>query len=135
TKTRRWWRCTAWWAWGPWAGGPPRTSAVPASCSYPRRWAKRAGSSCWDMPWLPSTRGSKESLKAKTQNISKSFEDLDAQVNSDTGFTLENTTGSEGTARGAETHGARPPKRRLSTQKMYELKTKLRCSCEGQEYM
>uniref|UniRef100_A0A452V194 DC-STAMP domain containing 1 n=1 Tax=Ursus maritimus TaxID=29073 RepID=A0A452V194_URSMA len=75
--------------------------------------------------------GSKESLKAKTQNISKSFEDLDAQVNSDTGFTLENTTGSEGTARGAETHGARPPKRRLSTQKMYELKTKLRCSCEG----
>uniref|UniRef100_A0A452RGW1 Uncharacterized protein n=1 Tax=Ursus americanus TaxID=9643 RepID=A0A452RGW1_URSAM len=79
--------------------------------------------------------GSKESLKAKTQNISKSFEDLDAQVNSDTGFTLENTTGSEGTARGAETHGARPPKRRLSTQKMYELKTKLRCSCEGQEYM
>ncbi|XP_057171024.1 E3 ubiquitin-protein ligase DCST1 isoform X1 [Ursus arctos] len=72
--------------------------------------------------------GSKESLKAKTQNISKSFEDLDAQVNSDTGFTLENTTGSEGTARGAETHGARPPKRRLSTQKIYELKTKLRCS-------
>lgn len=79
----------------------------------------------------PQPQGSKESLKAKTQNISKSFEDLDAQVNSDTGFTLENTTGSEGTARGAETHGARPPKRRLSTQKMYELKTKLRCSCEG----
>lgn len=79
----------------------------------------------------PQPQGSKESLKAKTRNISKSFEDLDAQVNSDTGFTLENATGSEGTARGAETHGARPPRRRLSTQKMYELKTKLRCSCEG----
>ncbi|XP_004403107.1 PREDICTED: DC-STAMP domain-containing protein 1 [Odobenus rosmarus divergens] len=72
--------------------------------------------------------GSKDSLKAETQNISKSFEDLDAQVNSDIGYTAENTTGFEGTARSVETHRALPPRHRLSTQKMYELKTKLHCS-------
>nr|XP_035980348.1 E3 ubiquitin-protein ligase DCST1 isoform X3 [Halichoerus grypus] len=72
--------------------------------------------------------GSKDSLKAETQNISKSFEELDAQVNSDTGYAAENATGFEGTARSVDTHRALPPRPRLSTQKMYELKTKLHCS-------
>ncbi|XP_030885561.1 E3 ubiquitin-protein ligase DCST1 [Leptonychotes weddellii] len=72
--------------------------------------------------------GSKDSLKAETQNISKSFEELDAQVNSDTGHMVENTTGFKGTARSVDTHRALRPRHRLSTQKMYELKTKLRCS-------
>ncbi|XP_039107408.1 E3 ubiquitin-protein ligase DCST1 isoform X2 [Hyaena hyaena] len=67
--------------------------------------------------------GSKASLKAETQNISKSFGDLDAQVNSDMGYSPEDAGGSEGTARGAPPSG-----RRLSTQKMFELKTRLRCS-------
>ncbi|XP_034865461.1 E3 ubiquitin-protein ligase DCST1 [Mirounga leonina] len=71
---------------------------------------------------------SKDSLKAETQNISKSFEELDAQVNSDTGHMVENTMGFEGTARSVDTHQALRPRHRLSTQKMYELKTKLRCS-------
>uniref|UniRef100_A0A8C0QX34 Uncharacterized protein n=1 Tax=Canis lupus dingo TaxID=286419 RepID=A0A8C0QX34_CANLU len=122
-------------AWGSWAGGPPRTSAVPASCLSLRCWAKRAGSSCWDTPWLLSMRASKDSLKAETQNITKSFEDLDDQVNSETGYTLENSMGLEGTARGGEMYRAVPSRYHLSTQKMYELKTKLRCSCEGRQYM
>ncbi|XP_058558032.1 E3 ubiquitin-protein ligase DCST1 isoform X5 [Neofelis nebulosa] len=115
-------------AWGPWAGGPPLTSAVPASCWYPRCWAKRAGSLCWGTPWLPSMRGSKVSLKAETQNLSKAFEDLDAQVNSEMGYSPEDAESPEGTARGVGTHRAPPSGRRLSTQKMYELKTRLRCS-------
>ncbi|XP_044905150.1 E3 ubiquitin-protein ligase DCST1 isoform X11 [Felis catus] len=115
-------------AWGPWAGGPPLTSAVPASCWHPRCWAKRAGSLCWGTPWLPSMRGSKVSLKAETQNLSKAFEDLDAQVNSEMGYSPEDAESPEGTARGVGTHRAPPSGRRLSTQKMYELKTRLRCS-------
>ncbi|XP_053065024.1 E3 ubiquitin-protein ligase DCST1 isoform X5 [Acinonyx jubatus] len=115
-------------AWGPWAGGPPLTSAVPASCWYPRCWAKRAGSLCWGTPWLPSMRGSKVSLKAETQNLSKAFEDLDAQVNSEMGYSPEDAESPERTARGVGTHRAPPSGRHLSTQKMYELKTRLRCS-------
>lgn len=38
---------------------------------------------------------------------------------------------SEETAQGAETYRAAASRHHLSTQKMYELKTKLRCSCEG----
>ncbi|VFV39019.1 dc-stamp domain-containing protein [Lynx pardinus] len=75
--------------------------------------------------------GSKVSLKAETQNLSKAFEDLDAQVNSEMGYSPEDAESPEGTARGVGTHRAPPSGRRLSTQKMYELKTKLRCSCEG----
>ncbi|XP_046949035.1 E3 ubiquitin-protein ligase DCST1 isoform X1 [Lynx rufus] len=72
--------------------------------------------------------GSKVSLKAETQNLSKAFEDLDAQVNSEMGYSPEDAESPEGTARGVGTHRAPPSGRRLSTQKMYELKTKLRCS-------
>ncbi|XP_058395321.1 E3 ubiquitin-protein ligase DCST1 isoform X2 [Diceros bicornis minor] len=71
---------------------------------------------------------SKDSLKAETQNISNSFEDLDTQVKSETGYTPEDTLGSEETAQGTETHRAAASRHHLSTQKMYELKTKLRCS-------
>lgn len=80
---------------------------------------------------LKDLLASKDSLKAETQNITKSFEDLDDQVNSETGYTLENSMGLEGTARGGEMYRAVPSRYHLSTQKMYELKTKLRCSCEG----
>ncbi|XP_077757034.1 E3 ubiquitin-protein ligase DCST1 isoform X1 [Canis aureus] len=77
---------------------------------------------------LKDLLASKDSLKAETQNITKSFEDLDDQVNSETGYTLENSMGLEGTARGGEMYRAVPSRYHLSTQKMYELKTKLRCS-------
>ncbi|CAK6439469.1 unnamed protein product [Pipistrellus nathusii] len=68
--------------------------------------------------------GSKTSLRAETQNISNSFEELDAQVKSETGYTPEDAGGL------AETAPLRAPAFRahLSTQKMYELKTKLRCA-------
>ncbi|KAG8519994.1 E3 ubiquitin-protein ligase DCST1, partial [Galemys pyrenaicus] len=70
--------------------------------------------------------GSKASLKNEAQNITSSFEELDAQMNSETGYTSKD-------AEGAEQAGLRvePLRARFSTQKMYELKTKLRCSCEG----
>ncbi|XP_065737940.1 E3 ubiquitin-protein ligase DCST1 [Phocoena phocoena] len=71
---------------------------------------------------------SKESLKAKTQNITNSFEELDAQVNSESGYAPEDAEGSEETAPGRETLRASAFRHHLSTQKMYELKTKLRCS-------
>ncbi|XP_059758030.1 E3 ubiquitin-protein ligase DCST1 isoform X2 [Balaenoptera ricei] len=71
---------------------------------------------------------SKESLKAKTQNITNSFEELDVQVNSESGYAPEDAEGSEETAPGRETLRASAFRHRLSTQKMYELKTKLRCS-------
>ncbi|ELW62435.1 DC-STAMP domain-containing protein 1 [Tupaia chinensis] len=70
---------------------------------------------------------SKESLKAETQNISASFEDLDAQVNSEVGYTPEDARDPE-TAQGIESRRAPASRPHLSTQKMYELKTKLRCS-------
>ncbi|XP_053065021.1 E3 ubiquitin-protein ligase DCST1 isoform X2 [Acinonyx jubatus] len=72
--------------------------------------------------------GSKVSLKAETQNLSKAFEDLDAQVNSEMGYSPEDAESPERTARGVGTHRAPPSGRHLSTQKMYELKTRLRCS-------
>ncbi|XP_036198583.1 E3 ubiquitin-protein ligase DCST1 [Myotis myotis] len=72
--------------------------------------------------------GSKKSLRAETQNISKSFGDLDAQVNSETGYTPEDATDLEETAQGLRTRRAMAFRPHLSTQKMYELKTKLRCS-------
>ncbi|XP_032701094.1 LOW QUALITY PROTEIN: E3 ubiquitin-protein ligase DCST1 [Lontra canadensis] len=73
--------------------------------------------------------GSKNALRAGTQNISKSFEELDAQVKSDAGFVPEDAPGSDPMARrGASQRALSPRRRALSTQKMYELKTKLRCS-------
>ncbi|KAF6292726.1 DC-STAMP domain containing 1 [Rhinolophus ferrumequinum] len=72
--------------------------------------------------------GSKESLRAEAQNISSAFKDLDAQVSSETGYTPEEATGSEETAQGLRTHRAVASRHHLSTQKMYEMKTKLRCS-------
>ncbi|XP_029789322.1 E3 ubiquitin-protein ligase DCST1 [Suricata suricatta] len=75
-------------------------------------------------------QGSQVSLKAETQNISKSFGDLDSQVNSDVGYSPKDSAGSAGMARGVGTHGAPASRQHLSTQKMYELKTRLRCSCE-----
>ena len=74
-------------------------------------------------------QSSKESLKAETQNITNSFEELDAQVNSESGFSPEDAEGSE-TASGREAPLASAFEHHLSTQQMYELKTKLRCSCE-----
>jgi hypothetical protein len=70
-------------------------------------------------------------LKAETQNISSAFEDLDAQVKSETGYSPEDAKGLEDTDQGKETRGAPHIRLHLSTQKLYELKTKLRCSREG----
>uniref|UniRef100_A0A8C6D908 DC-STAMP domain containing 1 n=1 Tax=Moschus moschiferus TaxID=68415 RepID=A0A8C6D908_MOSMO len=70
---------------------------------------------------------SKESLKAETQNITSSFEELDAQVNSESGFSPKDAEGSE-TAPGGAAPLASAFRHHLSTQKTYELKTKLRCS-------
>ncbi|OWK04505.1 DCST1 [Cervus elaphus hippelaphus] len=70
---------------------------------------------------------SKDSLKAETQNITNSFEELDAQVNSKSGFSPKDAEGSE-TAPGGAAPLASAFRHHLSTQKMYELKTKLRCS-------
>ncbi|XP_004871521.1 DC-STAMP domain-containing protein 1 isoform X2 [Heterocephalus glaber] len=63
---------------------------------------------------------SKEALNAETRNISTAFEDLDAQVSSEAGYAPEDAMDPEETARSTRPH--------LSTQKMFELKTKLRCS-------
>ncbi|XP_054542806.1 E3 ubiquitin-protein ligase DCST1 isoform X2 [Pan troglodytes] len=71
---------------------------------------------------------SKELLRAETRNISATFEDLDAQVNSETGYTPEDAMDSGETAQGREARQAPASRLHLSTQKMYELKTKLRCS-------
>ncbi|KAM6217592.1 E3 ubiquitin-protein ligase DCST1 isoform 2-T2 [Rhynchocyon petersi] len=71
---------------------------------------------------------SRDSLKAEGLNISSSFEDLDAQVKSEAGFNPEDATDSEETAQGAEIHQVPFSRHPLSTQKMFELKTKLRCS-------
>ncbi|KAL1772114.1 DC-STAMP domain-containing protein 1 [Sigmodon hispidus] len=68
--------------------------------------------------------GSKESLRAETLNISSSFQDLDAQVKSEIGYIPEDATDTPGT----EAHRVARGRLRLSTQKMYEQKTKLRCS-------
>nr|XP_004026906.2 E3 ubiquitin-protein ligase DCST1 isoform X2 [Gorilla gorilla gorilla]XP_055216900.1 E3 ubiquitin-protein ligase DCST1 isoform X2 [Gorilla gorilla gorilla] len=71
---------------------------------------------------------SKELLRAETRNISATFEDLDAQVNSETGYTPEDAMDSGETTQGREARQAAASRLHLSTQKMYELKTKLRCS-------
>nr|XP_012331725.1 DC-STAMP domain-containing protein 1 isoform X2 [Aotus nancymaae] len=71
---------------------------------------------------------SKELLRAETQNITTTFKDLDAQVNSETGYTPEEAVDSGQTAQGREARQAPDSRLHLSTQKMYELKTKLRCS-------
>lgn len=83
-------------------------------------------------PFPPSSpQASKKSLRAETQNISNSFEDLDAQVKSETGYSPEEATGQEETAQARRLSRAMALRPHLSTQKMYELKTKLRCACEG----
>lgn len=51
-------------------------------------------------------------------------------MNSETGYTPEDATGLEETAPGTGAHHAAAFGRPLSTQKKFELKTKLRCSCE-----
>ncbi|XP_037681770.1 E3 ubiquitin-protein ligase DCST1 isoform X2 [Choloepus didactylus] len=71
---------------------------------------------------------SRDSLKAETQNVSNSFEDLDAQVKSETGYKPEDAMDIDETARGIETRQAPAFRRHLSTQKMFERRTKLRCS-------
>ncbi|XP_012331725.2 E3 ubiquitin-protein ligase DCST1 isoform X2 [Aotus nancymaae] len=71
---------------------------------------------------------SKELLRAETQNITTTFKDLDAQVNSETGYTPEEAVDSGQAAQGREARQAPDSRLHLSTQKMYELKTKLRCS-------
>lgn len=52
-------------------------------------------------------------------------------MKSETGYTPEDAVDSGETAQGREAHQAPASSLHLSTQKMYELKTKLRCSCEG----
>lgn len=52
-------------------------------------------------------------------------------MNSETGYTPEDAMDLEETAQGVRTRRAMAFRPHLSTQKMYELKTKLRCSCEG----
>ncbi|XP_049637562.1 E3 ubiquitin-protein ligase DCST1 [Suncus etruscus] len=66
---------------------------------------------------------SRDFLKAETQNISSSFKDLDAQVNSEQGYAPKANAAPQTGAR-----HARAPWTYLSTQKMYEFKTRLRCS-------
>ncbi|XP_004693698.1 PREDICTED: DC-STAMP domain-containing protein 1 [Condylura cristata] len=66
--------------------------------------------------------GSKESLRKETGNISNTFEELDTQVKSETGYTSSDTGALEKAGLRTE------PLKYLSTQKMFELKTKLRCS-------
>ncbi|XP_055978779.1 E3 ubiquitin-protein ligase DCST1 [Sorex fumeus] len=66
---------------------------------------------------------SKDTLKSEAWNISKSFKDLDAQVSSEQGYASEASAAPETPAR-----LPRAPRIHLSTQKMYELKTRLRCS-------
>ncbi|XP_077012436.1 E3 ubiquitin-protein ligase DCST1 isoform X2 [Tamandua tetradactyla] len=71
---------------------------------------------------------SRDSLKAETQNISNSFEDLDAQMKSEAGYKPEDTMDTKETDQGVETRQALAFRRRLSTQKLFEHRTKLRCS-------
>ncbi|XP_016076856.1 PREDICTED: DC-STAMP domain-containing protein 1 [Miniopterus natalensis] len=74
---------------------------------------------------------SQKTLKADTKNISNSFEkDLDAQVNSEAGYTSKDAEGleQESQQRGRLSPAKAFGSRRLSTQKLYELRTKLRCS-------
>ncbi|XP_012870487.1 PREDICTED: DC-STAMP domain-containing protein 1 [Dipodomys ordii] len=71
---------------------------------------------------------SKESLKRQTQNISASFEDLDAQVKSEAGYSLKDGMDLDKVMQGKGTRGAPKIRVPLSTQKMYEMKTKMRCS-------
>ncbi|KAM4861775.1 E3 ubiquitin-protein ligase DCST1 [Thomomys bottae] len=72
--------------------------------------------------------GSKESLKRETQNISTSFDELDAQVKSEAGYSPKDGMDLQRAAQGKETRGVPKVKVPLSTQKMYELKTKMRCT-------
>lgn len=51
-------------------------------------------------------------------------------MNSEAGYTPEDAVGLEETAPGVGAHHAVAVGRPLSTQKKFELKTKLRCSCE-----
>uniref|UniRef100_A0A4X2M617 Uncharacterized protein n=1 Tax=Vombatus ursinus TaxID=29139 RepID=A0A4X2M617_VOMUR len=73
-------------------------------------------------------RGPKEELKFDTQNISKSFEELDAQVKSTNGYEPEASRELKG--QGPEVWMGLKGVKAISTQKIYEAKTKLRCSCE-----
>ncbi|XP_040855302.1 E3 ubiquitin-protein ligase DCST1 [Ochotona curzoniae] len=71
---------------------------------------------------------SKKALRAETRNISTSFEELDAQVRGEDGYTAEEATGAEKEASAPFVRARLPVSRlRLSTQQMYEMKTKLRC--------
>lgn len=63
-------------------------------------------------------QGSKNDLKTDTQDISNSFTALNDQVASDEGFD----------ANAEQEKSARIGK--PSTQQLYEVKTRLRCSCE-----
>ncbi|XP_028609165.1 E3 ubiquitin-protein ligase DCST1 [Grammomys surdaster] len=67
---------------------------------------------------------SKDSLQTEIQNVSVSFEDLDDQVKSDIGYSSEDRKTDPGT----EALGASRARPYLSTQMMYELRTKLRCT-------
>ncbi|XP_017201334.3 E3 ubiquitin-protein ligase DCST1 isoform X1 [Oryctolagus cuniculus] len=71
---------------------------------------------------------SKNALEAEAHNISSSFEELDAQVTGEAGYAAEDAGDSEDTALGVGARAALGSRLHLSTQKMYELKTKLRCS-------
>ncbi|XP_060058340.1 E3 ubiquitin-protein ligase DCST1 [Erinaceus europaeus] len=76
---------------------------------------------------------SKESLKVETKNISDSFEELDAQVNSKEGYAPQDVVAGGSKEEEKEEKEKKVPvsealRAHLSTQKMYELRTKLRCS-------
>ncbi|XP_058165765.1 E3 ubiquitin-protein ligase DCST1 [Dasypus novemcinctus] len=70
----------------------------------------------------------KESLKAESQKISNSFEDLDTQVKSEIGYMSEKVTDTEEADQGGRALQVPAFKRHLSTQKLFEKRTKLRCS-------
>lgn len=79
---------------------------------------------CFLPPSKPQS--SKDSLKTEILNVSTSFEDLDEQVKSDIGYSSEDMNIEPGT----EALGASRSRPYLSTQMVYELRTKLRCTRE-----
>ncbi|EDL15204.1 E3 ubiquitin-protein ligase DCST1 [Mus musculus] len=68
--------------------------------------------------------GSKDSLNKEIQNVSTSFEEMDEQVKSDAGYSSEDWDKNRESTEMFGTSRVRPY---LSTQMVYELRTRLRC--------
>lgn len=68
---------------------------------------------------FPPWQRSGTTLNSETRNISRAFVGLNAEVASDAGFDLRQRR-------------EPPPPANLSTQQVFEKKTRLRCTCERQ---